>query len=55
MQAGPLSVLECEQFLIHEARLLDEARFDEWLSLFIPDAWWCLRNPIKRPRGTLSP
>jgi 3-phenylpropionate/cinnamic acid dioxygenase small subunit len=40
MQQGALNVFECEQFLIHEARLLDEARFDEWLSLFAPDAWY---------------
>ena len=24
----------------HEARLLDERRFDEWLSLFADDAWY---------------
>ncbi|MEA2987083.1 MAG: hypothetical protein QOD94_3337, partial [Alphaproteobacteria bacterium] len=30
----------CEQFLVHEARLLDEARFDEWLALFTEDAWY---------------
>ena len=37
-QAGPIERSECERFLIHEARLLDEARFDEWLALFAPDA-----------------
>jgi benzoate/toluate 1,2-dioxygenase beta subunit len=40
MPEKSLNVLECEQFLVHEARLLDEARFDEWLSLFTPDAWY---------------
>src|SRR5215210_118657 len=30
----------CEQFLLHEARLLDDARFDEWLALFTEDAWY---------------
>jgi 3-phenylpropionate/cinnamic acid dioxygenase small subunit len=56
VQAGPLSVLECEQFLIHEARLLDEARFDEWLSLFIPDAWyWVPSQPDQAsPRDVVS-
>jgi 3-phenylpropionate/cinnamic acid dioxygenase small subunit len=56
MQSGPLSVLECEQFLIHEARLLDEARFDEWLSLFIPDAWyWVPSQPDQAsPRDIVS-
>jgi len=30
----------CEKFLQHEARLLDEARFDDWLALFTPQAWY---------------
>ncbi len=29
-----------EQFLFHEARLLDEARFEEWLALFTESAWY---------------
>lgn len=30
-----------QQFLIAEARLLDERRFDEWLALYAPDAeYW---------------
>src|ERR1700761_2327763 len=30
-----------EQFLVHEARLLDEGFFDEWLALFTDDArYW---------------
>jgi 3-phenylpropionate/cinnamic acid dioxygenase small subunit len=30
-----------EAFLIHEARLLDEGCFDDWLALFTPDArYW---------------
>lgn len=33
-----LARAECEDFLIHEAALLDEARFDEWFELFTPDA-----------------
>jgi 3-phenylpropionate/cinnamic acid dioxygenase small subunit len=36
----PLDLHRCEQFLLHEARLLDEAKFDDWLSLFAPDAWY---------------
>ena len=35
-----LDVYRCEQFLVHEARLLDEARFDEWLALFTADGWY---------------
>jgi benzoate/toluate 1,2-dioxygenase beta subunit len=30
----------CEQFLLHEARLLDEGKFDDWLALFTPEAWY---------------
>jgi len=30
-----------QQFLFHEARLLDERRFDEWLALYTADAeYW---------------
>jgi 3-phenylpropionate/cinnamic acid dioxygenase small subunit len=54
--AGPLGVAECEQFLIFEARLLDEARFDEWLALFTADAWyWVPSQPNQAsPRDTVS-
>ncbi len=47
---------ECEQFLVHEARLLDEGRFDEWLALFTPDAWyWVPSEPGQAsPRDTVS-
>lgn len=32
---------DIERFIIHEARLLDEDRLDEWLSLFTDDAcYW---------------
>jgi benzoate/toluate 1,2-dioxygenase beta subunit len=55
-QASELSVTECEQFLIHEARLLDEGRFDEWLGLFTADAWyWVPSEPNQAsPRDTVS-
>jgi benzoate/toluate 1,2-dioxygenase beta subunit len=51
-----LDVGTCEQFLIHEARLLDEARFDEWLALFTADAWyWVPSQPDQQsPRDTIS-
>ena len=29
-----------ERFLFHEAGLLDDRRFDDWLALFTPDAWY---------------
>ena len=32
---------ELQAFIYHEARLLDERRFDEWLALFTPDGrYW---------------
>ena len=31
---------EVEAFLFHEARLLDEALYDEWLDLFTVTAWY---------------
>jgi benzoate/toluate 1,2-dioxygenase beta subunit len=51
-----LTVGECEQFLVHEARLLDEGRFDEWLALFTADAWyWVPAQPEQAsPRDTIS-
>jgi benzoate/toluate 1,2-dioxygenase beta subunit len=51
-----LDVHACEQFLIHEARLLDEARFDDWLALFTADAWyWVPSQPNQdNPRDTVS-
>ena len=39
-RAAPRCAGTCEAFLVHEARLLDEGRFDEWLGLFTPDAWY---------------
>jgi benzoate/toluate 1,2-dioxygenase beta subunit len=57
MSAGAaFDTAECEQFLVHEARLLDEARFDEWLALFTTDAWyWVPAEPGQAsPRDTIS-
>lgn len=47
---------DCEDFLIHEARLLDDARFDEWLTLFTPEAhYWVPSEPNqKSPLDTVS-
>src|SRR5580693_5016760 len=36
----PLDVHRCEQFLLHEARLLDDGKFDDWLALFTAEAWY---------------
>jgi benzoate/toluate 1,2-dioxygenase beta subunit len=56
MQAAPFDASECERFLVHEARLLDEGRFDRWLSLFTSDAWyWVPCEPDQAsPRDTIS-
>ena len=45
-----------EQFLFHEARLLDTQRFEEWLALFTEDAtyWVPLEQAQKDPRETSS-
>jgi 3-phenylpropionate/cinnamic acid dioxygenase small subunit len=45
----PLDLRSCEQFLLHEARLLDEARFDDWLALFTPDAWYWVPSEPDQP------
>ena len=45
-----------EQFLFHEARLLDTHRYEEWLELFAPDAtyWVPLEAGQKDPLETSS-
>ena len=37
---------EVEQFLYHEARLLDERKFDDWLALLTDDIHYWM--PIRR-------
>jgi benzoate/toluate 1,2-dioxygenase beta subunit len=53
---APLDVHRCEQFLLHEARLLDEAKFDDWLALFTLDGWyWVPSEPGQAdPHHTVS-
>jgi 3-phenylpropionate/cinnamic acid dioxygenase small subunit len=46
---GELDLRSCERFLLHEARLLDEARFDDWLALFTPDAWYWVPSEPDQP------
>ena len=45
-----------EAFLIHEARLLDERRFQDWLGLFTDDGWyWVPIEPDQdNPYDTVS-
>jgi benzoate/toluate 1,2-dioxygenase beta subunit len=52
----PLDIHRCEQFVLHEARLLDEAKFDEWLALFTLDGWyWVPSEPGQaNPLDTVS-
>jgi 3-phenylpropionate/cinnamic acid dioxygenase small subunit len=56
MTQGPLDAARCEAFLVHEARLLDDARFEEWLALFTDDAWyWLPTEPEQKdPFETVS-
>jgi benzoate/toluate 1,2-dioxygenase beta subunit len=53
---GAFSVAECERFLVLEARLLDEGRFDEWLALFTADGWYWVPSEANQasPRDTIS-
>jgi 3-phenylpropionate/cinnamic acid dioxygenase small subunit len=52
----PLDLHRCVQFLEYEARLLDEAKFDDWLALFTADAWyWVPSEPNQtNPHDTVS-
>ncbi|HZT50599.1 MAG TPA: aromatic-ring-hydroxylating dioxygenase subunit beta [Stellaceae bacterium] len=54
--AAAPDLAEAERFLQHEARLLDEARFEDWLALFTADAWyWVPSQPDQTsPRDTVS-
>jgi 3-phenylpropionate/cinnamic acid dioxygenase small subunit len=54
--AAALDAQACERFLVHEARLLDEGRFDEWLALFTPDAWYWVPSEADQqsPHDTVS-
>ena len=47
---------EIESFLIAEARLLDERRWDDWLALFAEDGWYWvpLEEGQASPRDTVS-
>jgi 3-phenylpropionate/cinnamic acid dioxygenase small subunit len=48
--------MNAEQFLYHEARLLDTQRYEEWLALFTDDAtyWVPLEQDQKDPYETSS-
>jgi ethylbenzene dioxygenase subunit beta len=51
-----LDLRACELFLLHEARLLDEGKFDDWLALFAPEVrYWVPSEPGQEsPLDTVS-
>jgi 3-phenylpropionate/cinnamic acid dioxygenase small subunit len=53
---GECGTADIQRFLIHEARLLDEALYEEWLNLFTADAWyWVPSQPGQQsPFDTVS-
>src|SRR5262245_38377499 len=49
----PLDLARCERFLLHEARLLDEGKFDAWLALFpLMPGIGCRASRIRTTRTT---
>jgi 3-phenylpropionate/cinnamic acid dioxygenase small subunit len=42
MGAAPMHLERLRDFIAFEAQLLDAQRFDEWLALFTPEAWYWL-------------
>lgn len=56
VRASHFNKEDCENFLVFEARLLDEARFDDWVALFLPDAtYWVPSEPEQAsPHVTVS-
>src|ERR1700676_1919742 len=44
-----LDVVRCEQFLVLGGGLLDGAGFDDWLALFMPDAWYWVPSEPNQP------
>lgn len=53
---GVPDLRDFETFLFHEARCLDEGRFEDWLDLFTADGWyWVPSQPDQEnPRDTVS-
>ena len=56
MNHDPGFVRKVEVFLFHEARLLDERRFEEWMALFADDGiYWIPATPEQEdPLGEVS-
>lgn len=56
LAAAAFDQAEIEAFLTHEAALLDEARWEEWLALFTADAWYWVPAELgqRDPHETIS-
>jgi len=56
MTSDPLFVRRVEEFLFHEARLLDEREFEAWMALFSDDGiYWIPATPGQQdPLGEVS-
>ena len=54
--AAVADLREIEAFLAHEAALLDEGRYEEWLGLFTADAWYWVPSQVgqRDPFDTIS-
>ena len=56
MPNDPVFVREIEEFLYHEARLLDDRQFEDWMALFAKDGvYWIPAMPEQEdPLGEAS-
>ena len=56
MPSDPVFVREIEEFLYHEARLLDDRQFEDWMALFAKDGvYWIPAMPEQEdPLGEAS-
>lgn len=56
MASDPAHIRSIEEFLFHEAALLDERRFEDWLALFADDGvYWIPATPGQTdPVGEVS-
>ena len=56
MSVTQIAPNEVKEFLISEARLLDERRWEEWLALFAKDGWYWVPIEEKQsnPKTTIS-
>lgn len=56
MTNDPVRVREIEEFLFHEARLLDERHFEDWMALFADDGIYWIPATVGQedPLGEVS-